>query len=812
MAEQNFDNLRVTQQTYIGTGGDSDAQLHIWRNDNQEAKILLERAGSILLKLAVNSENVATLGTIGNSPLQLQAAGTSGIYLNTNGLVGVGTTTPSFNLDVQGIINATQFYKNGQRWKITNDDIDDNKISGLKIQDNSIPIGKLKDFSPSPGSQWKDGSSGSGSIFYDGSGNVGIGIGKTNPTFKLDVQGVINATQFNKNGQPWKITNDDIDDNAAIDGNKMKDGSIPIKKIKDLPPSTSSQWVSGNSGIISYSGGNVGIGISNPQFKLDVQGNINATQFFKNGVPWIISRDEIANQAINADKIGNGAVTTDKIANKSITQEKLAFQISPPSSSQWQGVDGDPISYTKNNVGIGTTTPKSLLEIRKDVSNKLGAVLTLQNSLGGTGAGVAIDFNGYDVGQDDPTARIQSLDDGSASSHIAFYTKQSGAPTNKLQERLRIQSNGNIGIGKNNPAFNLDVQGIINATQFYKNGVPWIISRDEIASQAINADKIGNGAVTTDKIANKSITQEKLAFQISPPSSSQWQGVDGAPISYTKNNVGIGTTTPLAKLQVANGAIMPSAGNSETSGIMFPKDPGGGGDDAAWIRYYARTDEACTLEIGISNDGDDHIALMPSGYVGIGTKTPSGKLHIYEPTDDKGQGGSIKFFDTGANWKYEISYDGGSDGKFMFTNTGKAEGETGFQSSVANKTLLTMKNNGQVEVPNGNLSVKFDLYVGGQLVQASSRELKENITDFSTQEAIKTLAGLNPVKFNYREDPEKGLTVGFIAEDVPDLLATHEKKGVCALEIVAVLTKVIKEQQMELSLLRERVTTLEAKA
>jgi hypothetical protein len=250
---------------------------------------------------------------------------------------------------------------------------------------------------------------------------------------------------------------------------------------------------------------------------------------------------------------------------------------------------------------------------------------------------------------------------------------------------------------------------------------------------------------------------------------------------------------------------MPSAGNSETAGIMFPKDPFGGNGDAAWMRYYARTDEACTLEIGISNDGDDHIALMASGNVGIGTNTPSGKLHIYEPTDDEGQGGSIKFFDTGANWKYEISYDGGSDGKFMFTNTGKAEGETGFQSSATGK-LLTIKNNGQVEVSSGNLLVQ------GKMVQASSRELKENITDFSTQEAIKTLAGLNPVKFNYRGDKEKELTVGFIAEDVPDLLATHDKKGVCALEIVALLTKVIKEQQMELSLLRQRVTALEGKA
>jgi hypothetical protein len=552
MAEQKFDNLRVTQQTYIGTGGDSDAQLHIWRNDNQEAKILLERAGSILLKLALSPENVATIGTIGNSPLQLQAAGTSGIYLNTNGLVGVGTTTPNFNLDVQGIINATQFNKNGQRWKITNDDINDNTISGLKIEDNSIPIGKLKDFSPSTGSQ----------------------------------------------------------------------------------------WVSGNSGIISYSGGNVGIGINNPQFNLDVKGIINATQFFKNGVPWIISNSEIADNAITATKIQDGSVGTAELANLAVNDTK-------------------------------------------------------------------------------------------------------------------------------------------------------------IADKAVTTAKIANNAVTPEKIPDNSIPKEKLAFQISPPGGSQWQGVDGGPISYTKANVGIGTSTPLAKLQVANGAIMPSAGNSETAGIMFPKNVFGGGGDAAWIRYYARTGEACTLEIGISNDGDDHIALMPSGNVGIGTANPEALLHVSAPTDT--YGGNVKFFPTSGKG-IDFSYDGGSDSIFGFTHYGAENGELRFQWQGENnqfKNLLTITNKGQVR---------------GNLVNTSSRDLKENITDFSTQEAIEALAGLNPVKFNYREDKDKELKVGFIAEDVPNLLATHERKGVSAVEIVAVLTQVIKEQQMELSLLRERVTALEAKA
>ncbi|HEY9694190.1 MAG TPA: hypothetical protein V6D15_18455 [Oculatellaceae cyanobacterium] len=84
------------------------------------------------------------------------------------------------------------------------------------------------------------------------------------------------------------------------------------------------------------------------------------------------------------------------------------------------------------------------------------------------------------------------------------------------------------------------------------------------------------------------------------------------------------------------GAIQPSAGSTENNGIMFPKDPAGGGGDAAWIRYYSRnpnsTDpglkEQTTLEIGTSNDWNDHIALISSGGVGIGTNNPVAKLEV----------------------------------------------------------------------------------------------------------------------------------------------------------------------------------------
>ncbi len=96
-----------------------------------------------------------------------------------------------------------------------------------------------------------------------------------------------------------------------------------------------------------------------------------------------------------------------------------------------------------------------------------------------------------------------------------------------------------------------------------------------------------------------------------------------------KGNIGMGATDPRAKLEVRDGALMVSAGNSAERGILFSPNPGGGSSDSAWIRYYARTGEHTTLEIGTSDNNDDHIALMPGlGNVGIGTAVPSGKLHV----------------------------------------------------------------------------------------------------------------------------------------------------------------------------------------
>jgi hypothetical protein len=101
------------------------------------------------------------------------------------------------------------------------------------------------------------------------------------------------------------------------------------------------------------------------------------------------------------------------------------------------------------------------------------------------------------------------------------------------------------------------------------------------------------------------------------------------------------------------------------------------------------------------------------------------------------------------------------------------------------------------------------LSAGGVWTNASSREYKEDIRPLGEQEAMEALKGLEPVRFRYKAEPEEE-HVGFIAEEVPELVATRDRKGLSAMDIVAVLTKVVQKQQKEIQALKAKVNTLEA--
>lgn len=93
---------------------------------------------------------------------------------------------------------------------------------------------------------------------------------------------------------------------------------------------------------------------------------------------------------------------------------------------------------------------------------------------------------------------------------------------------------------------------------------------------------------------------------------------------------------------------------------------------------------------------------------------------------------------------------------------------------------------------------------------ASSRSLKENIRPLSTKDAFKALDALEPMRYN--DKINKGDEyVGFIAEDVPELVASENRKSLASMDIVAVLTKVVKAQRQEMVARDRRIAQLKAK-
>jgi len=96
----------------------------------------------------------------------------------------------------------------------------------------------------------------------------------------------------------------------------------------------------------------------------------------------------------------------------------------------------------------------------------------------------------------------------------------------------------------------------------------------------------------------------------------------------------------------------------------------------------------------------------------------------------------------------------------------------------------------------------------GVWVDASSRTFKQDIHDLDRDAAFDALRQLQPVTFVYKSKPAD-THVGFIAEDVPALVARPDRTGLAPMDIVGVLTKVVQEQQKTIDDLRARLERLE---
>jgi Chaperone of endosialidase len=104
-----------------------------------------------------------------------------------------------------------------------------------------------------------------------------------------------------------------------------------------------------------------------------------------------------------------------------------------------------------------------------------------------------------------------------------------------------------------------------------------------------------------------------------------------------------------------------------------------------------------------------------------------------------------------------------------------------------------------------------DIIVNNGVVKAndilinSSQELKQDISTLTKEEAYSLIGKLEPIKFSFNNDPSKKQNIGFIAEQVPDIVADDDHSSIRYIEIISALTKVVKELKNEVDGLKEKI-------
>ncbi|MFN7870577.1 MAG: hypothetical protein ACK5QQ_00050, partial [Cyanobacteriota bacterium] len=197
---------------------------------------------------------------------------------------------------------------------------------------------------------------------------------------------------------------------------------------------------------------------------------------------------------------------------------------------------------------------------------------------------------------------------------------------------LSINAIGNnVGIGTVNPGNKLTIQGNFNESKDPEGG----IANGGLLALKGNAPQID--FIDTEHGDWSIHVNEGRMYFIREPWEHQDLVLDG------KGNIGIGSSVPQAKLNIRELTGTPATALKGTL-LLDHEDAGGAssivfssrvnrGSDYAFIEFRDKNPsindiEAALLTIGMQNDINDHIALMPSGNVGIGTTTPGAKLTV----------------------------------------------------------------------------------------------------------------------------------------------------------------------------------------
>ena len=684
----------------IGTAGPI-SKLHI-ADTSSAASPALRMTGSnsgdlvYLGDLSGASENVGGLvlyNDSGSQSIKFQAAGSLNSWINTGGNVGIGTTVPGTKLTVVGDANISGSL---------------NVSSGLNVI----------------------------------SGNVGIGT--TAPQNKLNIWGssageFIGTKITNANGGlnsagtlSFALTSADVDMATikAIRTNAVTDADT------DLAFS-----VYNNSALTErvriQSSGNVGIGTTGPTSMLHLNSTTNYLMNFdgpsnkwreiefSNSGNVIAQIGKVAAGNNNVYIVGNGTsnlLLLNTGGNVGIGTTVPGQKLTVVGDANVSGSlnVSDSLNVINGNVGIGVTSPAAKLDVRGN-TDVWGYVRTIKTS----GSAISTDFG------DDGSGGYILTNNGQN-----FTFRQDGGTV------MKILDGGNVGIGTTGPSQKLVVSGNIiqrnttngisllgqtgspaSAVTFMKSGtrhagIHWdgtvfvftdIASEADITTFSANgraAIRYGVGAVGTPIYT----FDDDLNTGLWTPAADTLELVTGGASRVridSTGNVGIGTTSPVRKLEVLAGSaadgirINVSSGNDggniewrTGTGSHWNVDQSGANGD---LRFFTELDDDTggTVRMLIQNS---------SGNVGIGTTAPSEVLSVngnvsIEGTNCRDSGGSAtcnNFVDIAELFPASEAVDSGDIVVLDFENEGNVKKslkayETAFVGIVSTQPAIVIE-------------------------------------------------------------------------------------------------------------------------
>jgi hypothetical protein len=283
------------------------------------------------------------------------------------------------------------------------------------------------------------------------------------------------------------------------------------------------------------------------------------------------------------------------------------------------------LTFYGGNVGINTTQPSSKFVISDTGATK--GHLKLVANTGATEDNWWLGFCHVDSSDSNDRARIGVKIQGGGAGRLFFTTGGYGAQA----ERMTIDASGNIGIGTTSPGAKLQIDGPAGTGS---NGSTLITGYDSYGHSLY----IGSYAV-----------QKRLAFNHNGTAGNIFAYDYGSGTAQNLvlqgpgGSVGIGTASPSARLH---------AFSSDTLNTMFVENNGGGGGTQGSLRVKVNATSGVRNILQLENGTSTVMLVRDDGNVGIGTTSPSTKVHIED--------GSVFIGDVSAGFSTSVPSSAGA--------------------------------------------------------------------------------------------------------------------------------------------------------